>query len=123
MFKLTTSILLIIIGFKYELALCLNGTIPIPAMYEEEKNVFDEFRVSGHKKAYFNYFLIDPQLLQPTLNFKRFVESIFYVGKGKSGRPFQHLKDAKSSASKNLPTDVNQLQYLIFVYVTIVTKS
>lgn len=78
-------------------------------MNESEDDIFIEFRGAGHNKSYFNYFLMDPKYLQPTVNFKEFVESIFYVGKGKSGRPFQHLKDAKNTITKGLNIVSNQM--------------
>lgn len=58
----------------------------------------------GNLKTSFIYFLIDPRVSDNlALNYKnmskelvwhRFLESIFYVGKGKRSRPYQHLYDA-----------------------------
>ncbi|XP_055533867.1 uncharacterized protein LOC129723579 [Wyeomyia smithii] len=58
----------------------------------------------GHLKKSFIYLLIDPRisenlpaqqkLLTPHELWKRFLTSIFYVGKGKSSRPYCHLYDA-----------------------------
>lgn len=58
----------------------------------------------GHLKKSFIYLLIDPRVsenlpAQQTLFkqhdlWKRFLQSIFYVGKGKSSRPYSHLYDA-----------------------------
>lgn len=58
----------------------------------------------GNLKTSFIYLLIDPlisenlpaeSLLIPKHDtWKRFVSSIFYVGKGKSSRPYAHLYDA-----------------------------
>jgi hypothetical protein len=69
-------------------------------MIQDEKEAFDEFRSAGQSKAFFNYLLLDSQLILPSINFKQFVEAIFYVGKGKNRRSFQHLKDALSSRNK-----------------------
>ena len=68
-------------------------------------------------KDHFNYLLLDPRVLERLSQtpdsysatcsdggrgnlselekFRVFVESIFYVGKGKNSRSMQHLKDAK----------------------------
>lgn len=58
----------------------------------------------GNLKTSFNYLLIDPlisenlpgesRLISKHQTWKRFVSSIFYVGKGKSSRPYAHLYDA-----------------------------
>ncbi|XP_058055184.1 uncharacterized protein LOC131206588 [Anopheles bellator] len=58
----------------------------------------------GHLKKSFIYLLIDPcisdnlpaqqQHLEPHELWKRFLASVFYVGKGKSSRPYCHLYDA-----------------------------
>ena len=91
------------------MALCLNGTIPPPAIPDQEKSAFLEFRVAGQSKLFFNYLLIDPRMLNQSpsshvvmetdvAEFRNFVEAIFYVGKGKNARSLQHLKDAKDGA-------------------------
>ena len=108
-------------GFKYELALCLNGTAEIPDLHREENTVFVEFRSKGQAKTFFNYLLIDPTVIKSLdstlLNhdgsehdmFQSFVEAIFYVGKGKCLRSFQHLKDAKRGVSgKKKPIQVRR---------------
>ena len=162
-------------GYKYELALVLNGTVPLPDLTQLEQQVFKTFRtpstsiftpspVKTHwsqnstssastkktmpisrqatplspfktpppfgspraakdrgTKDHFNYLLLDPRVLERlfpandmstliisddviicgdgALNelekFRVFVESVFYVGKGKNSRSMQHLKDAK----------------------------
>lgn len=45
---------------------------------------------------YFCYLLIDPSMIIDTGNctMREFVNAIFYVGKGRRGRPLQHLIDA-----------------------------
>uniref|UniRef100_A0A182WF90 LEM domain-containing protein n=1 Tax=Anopheles minimus TaxID=112268 RepID=A0A182WF90_9DIPT len=58
----------------------------------------------GHLKKSFIYLLLDPRvsnnlpaqqnLLEPSELWKRFLCSVFYVGKGKSSRPYCHLYDA-----------------------------
>ncbi|XP_058119602.1 uncharacterized protein LOC131289638 [Anopheles ziemanni] len=58
----------------------------------------------GHLKKSFIYLLLDPRVsdnlpaqqkhLTPHDLWKRFLSSIFYVGKGKSSRPYCHLYDA-----------------------------
>lgn len=58
----------------------------------------------GHLKQSFIYMLIDPRIsrnlpgersyLDPLSIWSRFLDSIFYVGKGKSSRPYAHLYDA-----------------------------
>ncbi|XP_060645103.1 uncharacterized protein LOC132783760 [Drosophila nasuta] len=58
----------------------------------------------GHLKQSFIYMLIDPRIsrnlpgernyLEPLLIWSRFLDSIFYVGKGKCSRPYAHLYDA-----------------------------
>lgn len=58
----------------------------------------------GHLKKSFIYLLLDPRIsdnlpaqqkhLSPHELWKRFLSSIFYVGKGKSSRPYCHLYDA-----------------------------
>lgn len=63
------------------------------------KNIRDD----GFKKS-FVYILIDPIIsenlpgsaknLEPLEAWKRFIQSIFYIGKGTSSRPYSHLYDA-----------------------------
>ena len=170
-------------GYKYELTLVLNGTVPLLDLTQLEQQVFKAFHtpsqphtftlspitsrssqnststsssLSSTKKKFtpitkqatpnskqatplspfktpptygspralaardrgtkdhFNYLLLDPRVLErlsPTDDsnstgdgnksdlekFRVFVESIFYVGKGKNSRSMQHLKDAKDS--------------------------
>lgn len=111
------------IGFKYELALCLNGTILVPDLHRRESSLFSQFRVKGQPKEFFNYLLIDPMCLtsldKTVLNdqqddnemFQSFVEAVFYIGKGKNSRSFQHLKDAKKKRKKV------KVDRIIFTYI------
>uniref|UniRef100_A0A182SZT4 GIY-YIG domain-containing protein n=1 Tax=Anopheles maculatus TaxID=74869 RepID=A0A182SZT4_9DIPT len=58
----------------------------------------------GHLKKSFIYLLLDPRVsdnlpaqqnhLEPHELWRRFLNSVFYVGKGKSSRPYCHLYDA-----------------------------
>ena len=91
------------VGFRYELSLCLNGVLPIPSLCEEEAKIFTEFRAAGQDKSFFNYMLLDPKVLpNSAVSFSYFVEAIFYVGKGKNSRSFQHLKDAKEKSCQQV---------------------
>ena len=64
----------------------------------------------GNLKTSFIYLLIDPRIsdnlplvhkkIDRTEVWKRFLSSIFYVGKGKSSRPYSHLYDAIKLFSK-----------------------
>ncbi|XP_055626462.1 uncharacterized protein LOC129768693 [Toxorhynchites rutilus septentrionalis] len=78
----------------------------------------------GHLKKSFIYLLIDPRLsenlpaqqrlLKTHDIWKRFLLSIFYVGKGKSSRPYCHLYDAmklyQQKSVSNRHTSNNSLQ-------------
>ncbi|EJW70520.1 hypothetical protein WUBG_18571, partial [Wuchereria bancrofti] len=51
----------------------------------------------GNRPTSFCYILIDPSIISLPSNsctMQQFVDSIFYIGKGKRSRPFQHLVDA-----------------------------
>ncbi|XP_039449063.1 ankyrin repeat and LEM domain-containing protein 1 [Culex pipiens pallens] len=73
-------------------------------MCAEFVNGTDKTWREGHLKKSFIYLLIDPRIsenlpaqqkvLGQTELWKRFLQSIFYVGKGKSSRPYSHLYDA-----------------------------
>lgn len=85
---------------------------------EFQNNGSDKTWREGHLKKSFIYLLIDPRVSenlpaqQKVLGqhelWKRFLLSIFYVGKGKSSRPYSHLYDAmklyqqKSSVGEGL---------------------
>uniref|UniRef100_A0A182P5H4 LEM domain-containing protein n=1 Tax=Anopheles epiroticus TaxID=199890 RepID=A0A182P5H4_9DIPT len=65
----------------------------------------------GHLKKSFIYLLLDPRVsdnlpaqqhhLEPHELWKRFLSAIFYVGKGKSSRPYCHLYDAMKLYHQN----------------------
>ena len=119
--SLCTSSLVCCVGFKYELALCLNGTIGIPDLQKEEKTIFTEFRVANQSKTHFNYLLLDPLKLKSlsdesvsNISFKHFIESLFYVGKGKNSRSMQHLKDAKKLKTGTAVSVSDIMKLLLF---------
>lgn len=97
----------LLLDFKYELALCLSGTLPVPDFSQMEKQLFSDNNSNlqtGNTRNCFNYLLIDPRITQQLATtvgdlqrFKVFVQAIFYVGKGQKDRPLQHLVDAKES--------------------------
>ncbi len=129
------------VGFRYELSLVLNGVSPIPNVTHLEEKIVQEFSntptvaratsphtsttvtLSGltssryHVRDNFNYLLLDPPELAscPPANdltpFKTFVESIFYIGKGKNSRPVQHLKDAKTALNKAYKVRAARIDY------------
>ena len=66
-------------------------------------SLFGNSNALGLTKTSFNYLLLDPRItknlpLNETQDqeqlFKRFVDSIFYIGKGKQTRPHEHLYEA-----------------------------
>ena len=101
-------------GYLYELAQVLTGSRPIPSEQQTETDMCQYFDNpppgcswrEGISKESFNYILIDSRISQnlPSLiaelseldRFRIFVESIFYVGKGKRSRPYSHLYEAIS---------------------------
>ena len=76
----------------------------------------------GITKESFNYILIDPRISQnlPSLiadlseldRFRIFIESIFYVGKGKRSRPYSHLYEAISCERTGSPANHKQQRIL-----------
>ncbi|VDN05024.1 unnamed protein product [Thelazia callipaeda] len=90
---------------KYSLALerCIaSGSCPSGGKMDQI--VMDTFAKlskeecrEGNRPTCFCYILIDPSFIAAPYNsctMKQFVDSIFYIGKGKRSRPFQHLVDA-----------------------------
>ena len=87
-----------------------------------------EFRSKGQAKTFFNYLLIDPTVIKSLdstlLNhdgsehdmFQSFVEAIFYVGKGKCLRSFQHLKDAKRGVSEKKKSIQVRIRTFLYIY-------
>lgn len=69
----------------------------------------------GNLKNSFIYFLIDPRIsenlplsyksMSKEMIWQRFLDSIFYVGKGKRSRPYQHLYDAIKVFSRECDDD------------------
>ncbi|KAG8454690.1 hypothetical protein GDO86_001057 [Hymenochirus boettgeri] len=100
-----------ITGYTYELSLALR-TFQIPDCNTDEIALSREFDKpdksqkwrEGVLKSSFNYLLLDPRVTRNlparcrTLSlpdcFRTFVNSIFYVGKGKRSRPYCHLYEA-----------------------------
>ena len=91
----------------------LNGTVPVPDLASLELHLTPSSSATkkSHRKLTkdcFNYLLLDPRVFKVSPDesveldhFKEFVESIFYVGKGKNARSMQHLKEAKEGMMKN----------------------
>lgn len=96
-------------GYHYELALCLSGVVPIPALHLLEKELATSLGTPlslsrSRGCSSFNYLLLDPQVADGMSAddsesgcFRRFVEAVFYIGKGKNARPLQHLLEARKS--------------------------
>ncbi|CAG9772676.1 unnamed protein product [Ceutorhynchus assimilis] len=81
----------------------------------------------GVNKTSFTYLLLDPRItndlpnrkdrLQPLEVWNTFVSSIFYVGKGKRTRPFQHLYDAMDLWKKGqFQTSNTKLQKIMDIW-------
>ena len=91
--------------------------------------MFAEFRVAGQFKSFLNYFLLDPRTLETgstseTLKqFQHFVESIFYVGKGKNARCYQHLKDARTQDRKTKASNCFKKKILSCFYSQLKLKE
>ena len=114
------------IDYKYELALCLSGALPVPDFSQIEKELFSNNNpatkgnnnlTTGNIRNCFNYLLIDPRITQQLASkvgelqkFRAFIEAIFYIGKGQKDRPLQHLVDAKESQLAT-PNKVSNTSY------------
>jgi len=81
----------------------------------------------GVNKSSFTYLLLDPRItnnlpyrgdsLQPSEMWNTFLSSIFYVGKGKRSRPYQHLYDAVDLWKKGqFTTNNKKLQTIIDIW-------
>ncbi|XP_050296832.1 ankyrin repeat and LEM domain-containing protein 1-like [Anthonomus grandis grandis] len=83
----------------------------------------------GVNKSSFTYLLLDPRItnnlpfrvdskqLQPLEAWNTFLSAIFYVGKGKRSRPYQHLYDAVDLWKKNqLTPSSKKLQKIIDIW-------
>ena len=67
-------------------------------MSQEEAVAFARFRMAGQPKTFFNYLLLSP--CKPVQDFRGFAEAVFYIGKGKNSRSFQHLREAGANSGK-----------------------
>ncbi|KAL1502110.1 hypothetical protein ABEB36_007303 [Hypothenemus hampei] len=81
----------------------------------------------GNSKSSFTYLLLDPRLtdnlpqradiLQPIDIWQTFLSSIFYVGKGKRSRPYQHLYDSVDLWKKQqLTSSVKKLERILDIW-------
>lgn len=105
------------------------------ALKRLEEDVVRQFQSSaptikwreGTNKANFTYLLLDPRItnnlpdragtLSPFELWQTFLSAIFYVGKGKRSRPYQHLYDAVGLWKKGqLQTSNRKLQRIIDVW-------
>ena len=96
-------------GYHYELALCLAGVVPVPALHQLEKELTTSLETlpslsRSRGCSSFNYLLLDPRAIDGMSAddsesgcFLKFVEGVFYIGKGKNTRPLQHLLDARKA--------------------------
>nr|XP_022913973.1 ankyrin repeat and LEM domain-containing protein 1 [Onthophagus taurus] len=74
----------------------------------------------GTTKSSFTYLLLDPRITQNLPNryekldkseiWRTFLDSIFYVGKGKRSRPYSHLYSAVRTYNKDVETDCEKLK-------------
>ncbi|CDW53584.1 LEM and Ank domain containing protein [Trichuris trichiura] len=105
--------------FSVELEALINGNLSTLQSEEDLSILVDCFSSnnaagrkwrSGQTKDCFCYFLIDPTVsknlpdrassMSSSEKLRTFCDSIFYVGKGKRGRPLQHLIDASKQRRK-----------------------
>ncbi|KAJ8029469.1 Ankyrin repeat and LEM domain-containing protein 1 [Holothuria leucospilota] len=109
-------------SFKHELAQVLTGIKPLEDFSILEAEMVSQFDLpdpkrkwrEGNLKSSFNYLLLDPRVSLnlpmrhtrlPFLEvFKIFVSAIFYVGKGKRSRPYQHFYEALDEVKKEKKT-------------------
>ncbi|XP_072295159.1 uncharacterized protein [Eucyclogobius newberryi] len=98
-------------GFSSELCRVLR-TFELPQCQDDEQALCQQFEQpdqnrkwrEGIIKSCFNYLLLDPRVtnnlpfrshtMTPHECFKTFVNAVFYVGKGKRSRPYNHLYEA-----------------------------
>ena len=86
-------------------------------MADSEVDVFSKFRTDSMPKTHFVYLLIDPsgRAIEPEEQFREFVGSIFYVGKGKNSRSTQHLKEAKVDSNKVCALNYNYSLLIVYL--------
>lgn len=123
------------------MALVLKGLSPIPNVQHLEKEIIENFSTTlsdarakvchgvdvpsfvSSTRDNFNYILLDPRKLSSSehlhilAQFKAFVESIFYIGKGKNSRPIQHLKDAKAALNNGSKVRTKILLYHSYLFL------
>lgn len=99
------------LGYSPELCRVLR-TFELPQSQDDEQALCQQFEQpdqnrkwrEGIIKSSFNYLLLDPRVtnnlpfrshtMTPKECFETFINSIFYVGKGKRSRPYSHLYEA-----------------------------
>lgn len=94
----------------------------------------------GHLKTSFIYLLIDPRVsdnlplqhknMENPETWKKFLDSIFYVGKGKRSRPYAHLYDAiklysleDNKLAEKLDGRRNQIVEKCILYSNVINKT
>uniref|UniRef100_A0A915DAP8 Uncharacterized protein n=1 Tax=Ditylenchus dipsaci TaxID=166011 RepID=A0A915DAP8_9BILA len=103
---------------KFQVCVCYSGALDIVRhdlksgkdsnLGVHQLDLLERKHDNGIRKWHFVYLLINPVLMGVSpkeADFDIFVESIFYVGKGIGGRPFDHMQEAAtpSKASKISP--------------------
>ncbi|GAB6028584.1 ankyrin repeat and LEM domain containing 1 [Chamberlinius hualienensis] len=78
----------------------INDWMNLEHLFELEFNNGEECWRGGLNRSYFNYLLLDPRKIKNVSNmaadqcFSNFVNGIFYVGKGKNSRSYDHFSQA-----------------------------
>ncbi|XP_053558906.1 ankyrin repeat and LEM domain-containing protein 1 [Bombina bombina] len=120
-------------GFNPELSLALR-TFQIPECYTDEATLSQEFDQpdktqkwrEGVLKSSFNYLLLDPRVTRNlpsrshTLSkndcFRIFVNSVFYIGKGKRSRPYSHLYEALTHFKSSTKQPCSKVQHILDIW-------
>ena len=107
--QLLESIEFELFDFKLESSITFNKTLIATGVVSRSVSV-------SHRLESFNYLLLDPRELdhfKPSQgihnNFRVFIQSVFYVGKGTGERPKEHLKKAKKVSRKSLKFECTQV--------------